>query len=66
MRSAINAWGMGLPVPSTQCIAELAKYFNVSTDFLLGMRENTTISVTELTDEQISAVLNVIQCFRDN
>lgn len=43
-----------------------AKYFNVSTDFLLGMEESATISVSGLTDKQISAVLNVIQCFKDN
>ena len=65
-RSAINAWEMGLSVPSTQYITELAKYFNVSTDFLLGMGESATISVSGLTDKQISAVLNVIQCFKDN
>ncbi len=65
-RSAINAWEMGLSVPSTQYITELAKYFNVSTDFLLGMEESATISVSGLTDKQISAVLNVIQCFKDN
>ena len=65
-RSAINAWEMGLSVPSTQYITELAKYFNVSTDFLLGMEESATISVSGLTVKQISAVLNVIQCFKDN
>ena len=35
-RSSINGWEMGLSVPSTQYIVELAKLFNVSTDYLLG------------------------------
>ena len=30
-RSGVNAWEMGLSVPSTQYIVELAKQFNVST-----------------------------------
>ncbi len=64
-RSAVNAWEMGLSVPSTQYVVELAKFFNVSTDFLLGMEENASISIKGLTERQISAVLNVIQCFKD-
>ena len=36
-RSGVNAWEMGLSVPSTQYIVELAKTFGVSTDFLLGI-----------------------------
>ena len=31
-RSSINAWEMGLSVPSTPFIVELAKLFGVSTD----------------------------------
>lgn len=64
-RSAVNAWEMGLSVPSTQYIVELAKAFNVSTDFLLGMEDSAAVSVKGLTERQISAVLNVIQCFKD-
>ena len=44
-RSSVNAWEMGLSVPSTQYIVELAKAFNVSTDYLLGMESTATISV---------------------
>lgn len=56
---------MVLSVSSTQYVVELAKYFNVSTDYLLGMEENAAVSVKGLTERQISAVLNVIQCFKD-
>lgn len=64
-RSAVNAWEMGLSVPSTQYVVELAKFFQVSTDFLLGMEENAAVSIKGLNEKQISAVLSVIQCFRD-
>ena len=36
-RSAINAWEMGVSVPSTSYLMELAKLFNVSTDYILGL-----------------------------
>ncbi len=63
-RSAVNAWEMGLSVPSTQYVVELAKFFQVSTDFLLGIEENASVSVKGLNEKQISAVLNIIECFR--
>ncbi|WP_302160973.1 helix-turn-helix domain-containing protein [uncultured Ruminococcus sp.] len=65
-RSGVNAWEMGLSIPSTQYIVELAKTFNVSADYLLGIEETSTISVKGLTEKQISVVLDVIQCFKNN
>ena len=34
-RSSVNAWEMGISVPSTQYVVELANLFKVSTDYLL-------------------------------
>ena len=64
-RSAVNAWEMGLSVPSTQYIVELAKCFNVSTDYLLGMDDTSTLSIKGLTHKQVAAVLDTIKCFKD-
>ena len=36
-RSSVNAWEMGISVPSTTLLVELAKLFHVSTDYLLGI-----------------------------
>ncbi len=65
-RSGVNAWEMGLSVPSTQYIVELARKFCVSTDYLLGMDNTSTISVKDLTQKQVSALLNIVECFKDN
>lgn len=65
-RSGVNAWEMGLSIPSTQYIVELAKNFGVSTDFLLGMEETATVSVKGLSQRQIAVVIDLIQCFKDN
>lgn len=64
-RSGVNAWEMGLSVPSTQYIVELAKKFNVSTDYLLGLDNTSTISVKGLTEKQVSVLLETIECFKD-
>lgn len=63
-RSAINAWEMGLSVPTSQYIVELAKVFDVSTDYILGVNETSSISVTGLSDDQIEAIINIIRCFK--
>lgn len=64
-RSGVNAWEMGLSVPSTQYIIELAKIFDVSTDYLLGMENTSSISVKGLTPKQVSVLLDTIECFKE-
>ena len=63
-RSGVNAWEMGISVPSTQYLVELAQLFKVSTDFLLDLPTTATISVDGLTDREIAAVTEIIACYR--
>lgn len=63
-RSSINAWEMGLSVPSTQYIVELAKLFHVSTDYLLGMEQSAVLYVDYLTEKEVSVLVDLIACFR--
>lgn len=64
-RSSVNSWEMGLSVPSTQYIVELAKKYNVSTDYLLGLDDTSTISVKGLTQKQVSILVETAECFRN-
>ncbi len=63
-RSSVNAWEMGLSIPSTQYIVELALIFNVSTDYLLGLEKTSTVSVNGLTDREISSIVEIIECYK--
>lgn len=63
-RSSINAWEMGLSVPSTQYIVELAKYFNVSADYLLGIDYTSTINVNGLNGEEVKVILELVECLK--
>ena len=63
-RSSVNAWEMGISIPSTQYIVELAQLFNVSSDYLLGISKTSTISVNGLSEEEIAALHGVINCFK--
>lgn len=64
-RAGVNAWEMGISVPSTQYVVELALFFKVSTDYLLDLKETATVSVEGLDDKEISAVVEIINCIRN-
>ena len=51
-------------MPSTQYIVELAKFFNVSTDYLLGMEETASVSLQGLTEKDIQIVYSLIEHLR--
>ena len=63
-RSGVNAWELGISTPSTQYVAELALFFNVSSDYLLDIPHTATISVEGLTDRQIASLVEIIECYK--
>lgn len=63
-RSSVNAWEMGISVPSTTLLVELARLFQVSTDFLLGIDSTSTLDVAGLNDKEILIVYDLIQYFK--
>lgn len=66
-RSSVNAWEMGISVPSTQYVMELAGIFKVSTDYLLGASNERVVNIASLTDEQSKILFSLIQHFnREN
>lgn len=63
-RASVNAWEMGISVPSTQYIVELALLFRVSSDYLLNIPHTSTVNVEGLSEKEVSAVKNIIECFK--
>lgn len=55
-RSSVNAWEMGISVPSTQYVVELAHIFKVSTDYLLGVDTTSSINVAGLSEKDIEII----------
>lgn len=64
-RSSVNAWELGISVPSTQYIVELAQIFKVSTDYLLCVEQTSTVSVSGLTEADIHLVHSLIAHLRE-
>lgn len=65
-RSCVNAWEMGISVPSTQYVVELASLFHISTDFLLRVEATASVSVEGLSDEDIQLVHTIIDHLRSH
>ena len=64
-RSSVNAWEMGISVPSTQYVVALAGIFKVSADFLLGLNSSASINATGLTEGDIQLVHNLVSHLRE-
>ncbi len=63
-RSSVNAWEMGVSVPSTALIVDVAKLFHVSSDYLLGIKESSTLDISLLSDKETMIVYELVQYFK--
>ena len=51
---------MGVSLPSTHYLKELASIFNVSADYLLGLDSSSTISVAGLSDVDVEMIYRLV------
>lgn len=63
-RSSVNAWEMGISVPSTQYIVDLAILFEVSSDYILDIPKTATVNINGLSEKEVSAVVKIIECLK--
>lgn len=64
-RSSVNAWEMGISVPSTQYIVELARLFKVSTDYLLDVDSSSVLNTEGLTENDILLLHQIVDHLRN-
>lgn len=65
-RSAVNAWEMGLSIPTAQYIVELSQLFHVSSDYILGLDNQESLYIDVLNDKQKKIIRDIYSCFIDN
>lgn len=63
-KSVISAYETGIRLPSYDILIHIAKIFNVSTDYLLGLEKKYEIDLSGLTDDEIQALLALIEAMK--
>jgi len=63
-RSSVNAWELGISVPSTQYIVELSQILKVSTDHLLCVDNTASVSVEGLSEKDVQLIHSIIDHLR--
>ena len=61
--SAISAYEAGNRYPTYSGLVSLARIFHVSTDYLLGLEQNSSIDISELDDTEIKIIYELIHHF---
>ena len=64
-RSAVNAWEMGLSIPTTQYVAELTQLFHVSADYMLGLDNTESIYIGNLSEEEKHILYSLLNYFHN-
>lgn len=62
-RAAVNAWEMGLSVPTAQYIVELAQFFHVSADYILGLEKKEAMYVDALSHKEKQILFELYEYF---
>lgn len=65
-KSVISAYETGLRLPSYDILIHIAKLFNVSTDFLLGVENKQNVDFSGLLQEEVDALTNLIRAMKRN
>ena len=64
-RSSVNAWEMGISVPSTMYMVQLAQLFSVSADYILGLDSRAVIDISGLDDESVRVLNDMVRYMRE-
>lgn len=59
-KQSVSNWENDNILPSIDMLIRLAEFFQVSTDYMLGLDTKETIDVTELTNEEIAHIRFII------
>lgn len=68
-KSVISAYETGLRLPSYDVLIAISRVFRVTTDFLLGVdskSKNFHLDLSGLTEDEISALKNLVKAMQNN
>ena len=63
--SVVSNWENDNILPSIEMLVKIANFFEVSTDYLLGLDNKRTLDVENLTENQISHIQLIVDDLRN-
>lgn len=63
-KSVISAYENDIRMPSYEVLLSLARFFHVSTDFLLGVENKNLVDLSGLSDSEIKAIIKLIDAMK--
>ncbi len=60
-KQCVSNWENDNILPSIEMLVKIANFFNVSTDYLLGLNSTNVIDVSDLNENEISHIKLLIQ-----
>ena len=64
-KQSVSNWENENIMPSVDMLIKLAQFFNVSTDYLLGLTEKHALNTEGLSEIQIAHIQNIINDIRE-
>ncbi len=64
-RSTVNAWEMGISMPTIKYVIEMSNLFKVTSDYILGIDNAESISLNGLNKKQVQSIIQIIDCFKE-
>ena len=65
-KAVVSKYEDGLGYPTFETLIHIAKFFSVTTDYLLGVAGEKTINLSGLSDSQIETLQRIITEFKKN
>lgn len=59
-KQCVSNWENGYIQPSVDMLIKIAKFFNVSTDYLLGISSESVVDVTGLSEKETAHIKMII------
>ena len=59
-RSSVNAWEMGISIPSTEKIVELSLLLHTTSDYLLGLDTEESIPIYQYSTEEKELIYHLL------
>ena len=64
-RNCVNAWEMGISLPSTKMMIELSNCLNTSLDYLMGKDKTQIIDISACSESQKEILYQLVEMFQN-